>query len=471
MNLKRISFSCVLAAAGMMTASAGNISVDAARQAASDFMKHNVAAQGMFKAPAVADIKLAHAEASSVEGNAYYVFNIQGGGWIIIAGDDRAKQVLAYNTEGSLDMNNLPENTKAYLGRYKRQIEALKSFKGETQPIKAAQRRTPIGPLMKSNWAQGNPFNRHCPQYYDSESYTVDYSSVGCAGLAMAQILNYWEYPKDMPSLPGYRNSYQNVQEPTLPARTIDYDVIVDQYTMFNESGSLTWVPGITDEQKDEVAWLCYYAAHSCEMNFSPSGSGSNVRKQTNGFMKLGYSENAKLLGIEAWPSRETWNTTDYTDEEWVELMTAQIEAYHPIPYSMEDIGDGHAFVVDGIDADGLFHVNWGWYGRGDGWFQYGAFNVTVQGQYMEFNDALFMIIDLYPYEGYVSPNAPGDEPEVKAGDVDGDGKLSIEDVTALIDILLSGSTAPAAADVDNDGNVSIEDVTTLIDMLLQGVR
>lgn len=54
-------------------------------------------------------------------------------------------------------------------------------------------------------------------------------------------------------------------------------------------------------------------------------------------------------------------------------------------------------------------------------------------------------------------------------GDVDGDGVVNIADVTALIDILLSGGTVPANADVDDDGIVNIADVTALIDMLLSG--
>ncbi len=54
-------------------------------------------------------------------------------------------------------------------------------------------------------------------------------------------------------------------------------------------------------------------------------------------------------------------------------------------------------------------------------------------------------------------------------GDVDGDGVVNIADVTALIDILLSGGTVPANADVDGDGIVNIADVTALIDMLLSG--
>ena len=57
-------------------------------------------------------------------------------------------------------------------------------------------------------------------------------------------------------------------------------------------------------------------------------------------------------------------------------------------------------------------------------------------------------------------------------GDVNGDGKVSIDDVTDLIDMLLSGEeNFPNAADVNRDGKVSIDDVTDLIDYLLSGSR
>ena len=54
-------------------------------------------------------------------------------------------------------------------------------------------------------------------------------------------------------------------------------------------------------------------------------------------------------------------------------------------------------------------------------------------------------------------------------GDINGDGNISISDVTGLVDQLLSGGELPAWMDVNGDGNVSIGDVTALIDMLLAG--
>lgn len=64
---------------------------------------------------------------------------------------------------------------------------------------------------------------------------------------------------------------------------------------------------------------------------------------------------------------------------------------------------------------------------------------------------------------------AKGEEPDYIRGDVNGDQTVTIADVTALIDILLSGDDAPAAADCNLDETVSIGDVTALIDYLLSG--
>ena len=58
--------------------------------------------------------------------------------------------------------------------------------------------------------------------------------------------------------------------------------------------------------------------------------------------------------------------------------------------------------------------------------------------------------------------------PELR-GDVNKDGQVNISDVTALIDILLSGETPPQSADCNQDNSVNISDVTSLIDYLLSG--
>ena len=64
-----------------------------------------------------------------------------------------------------------------------------------------------------------------------------------------------------------------------------------------------------------------------------------------------------------------------------------------------------------------------------------------------------------------------GDDPVI--GDVDGNNRVDIADVSALIDMLLAGNSTstPQSADVDRDGSISIADVSALIDMLLSGTN
>ena len=85
-------------------------------------------------------------------------------------------------------------------------------------------------------------------------------------------------------------------------------------------------------------------------------------------------------------------------------------------------------------------------------------------------NGATGVYTDMYVNQTNKRKLGEFDEPTGLRGDVDGDGNVNIGDVTALIDILLSGATAPDAADCDLDDNVNIGDVTALIDYLLSGV-
>ncbi|MBR5672963.1 MAG: hypothetical protein IKW97_01050 [Muribaculaceae bacterium] len=86
----------------------------------------------------------------------------------------------------------------------------------------------------------------------------------------------------------------------------------------------------------------------------------------------------------------------------------------------------------------------------------------------------------LYGYENNVLKYTNGDKFVLPGGgftrgDIDNDGKITIADVTTLIDHLLTGDFDDAddfssdAADCDESGDINISDVTTLIDYLLSG--
>jgi len=91
-------------------------------------------------------------------------------------------------------------------------------------------------------------------------------------------------------------------------------------------------------------------------------------------------------------------------------------------------------------------------------------YNCSISWSYGSATPRTFMPQTTFTYGGGDTP-----EPEYEIGDVNHDHNVNIADVTALIDLLLSGGEAPAEADVNGDQNVNIADVTALIDKLLSG--
>ena len=452
-------------AATSINASAAGVDVNAARSAAARFLQQK--APVSFKATPSSAISLAYTEASKVDGNDYYVFNITGGGWVIVAGDDHAKEVLAYGDKGSFDLNNMPASMKGQLKLYKDQIEAVKAFKGQLTPNKAPKRINPVQPLTKSTWGQNEPMDRFTPMK------SGEHTAVGCGPLAMAQIMYYWKYPEGSEGMSSYYVYGGAGTVPALDATTFEYDKMLDAYTIFNPETNGVALGTYTEEQALAVATLCRYAGHACKTRYGNSGtsSGAYSYNQLDAFKFFGYDEGAQLIGID--PSYYCSNFGHkYTKEEWLDLINVELEANRPIAYHNVDFIDGHAWVVDGIDADGLLHMNWGFYERFNGWFQLDALSFHPYGdsEVWDFSgSANEMIINLFPYEGYV---IPGDEPTGLKGDADGDGVVGIADVTAIIDYILTENDSEinlTVSDVDGDDVVGIADVTAILDYILSG--
>ena len=464
MNIKNIITASAIAALALFgfNANAESIDANAAQAAAGKFLLQNKALKS--RNGALPSINLAYAQKSSVRDNAYYVFNIDGGGWVVIAGDDIAKEVLAYGTEGSLDMNAMPENMKGYLKMLKGQIETAQAYKGKTVPVKAIKLSAAVGPLLKTRWGQGEPWNRQCPTNGSGER-----TSVGCAPLAMAQIVNYWKYPNEVPELSGYQGTgYQWYS--SLPATTFDYDLIVDAYRYYDPETGNPIIADYTDEQANEVAKLSRYCGQACKSRYGNNGTstGSYSYDQRTAFKTFGYNENLQLIGKD--PSYYNDNSNKYTIEEWTALMRTELEAGRPIPY--HDTWEGHAWVLDGVDADGKFHMNWGFNGKFNGWFEINAlvFNPYGDDEVWDFsqssNSGNEMIINCFPYEGYV---IPGDT-TYEVGDVDQSGVIDIDDITALTAYVLNpaGSTIDVTlANFNGEGAIDIDDVVALIARVL----
>lgn len=449
---------CLLAAGalGVFQASAGNIDATTARTVANQFLHRQSA--GTFQAPALADLTLTHSESSMVKtgANDYYVFNIKGGGFVIVSGEDRAAQVLGYSEKGMFDYDRLPYNIKGLLNGYKQEIEFLMNYQGDDLVPAPSSYNASAGvePLIKTTWGQEDPYDWQCPVYQG------EYCVVGCVATAMAQVMKYWQFPEGSDALERFFSSGFGYVS-ALPATTFDYSLMLDSYCHWDWTNSTLVQDTYTNEQAQEVAKLSRYCGQAVEMSYSPEGSGAYTWSQLDAMIEFGYRSSAEYV------QKSSYWGSGYTTAQWEAMIKAELDAGRPILYAASDVSGagGHAFICDGYRSDGKFHFNFGWYGTCDGWYVSTALNMTHRdGEYLQFNSGHEMLTGIEPPEGWQPPTP------IMMGDVDKDGNVGIADVSALIDYLLNGDATGldlAAADMDGDGEVAIADVSALIDYLL----
>ncbi|MDR1809241.1 MAG: Spi family protease inhibitor, partial [Prevotella sp.] len=68
------------------------------------------------------DVSATRSASSNVH---YYIFNKGGEGFVVVSGDDRAKDILGYSAEGAFDYATAPENFKYWLNFYAEEIKTL----------------------------------------------------------------------------------------------------------------------------------------------------------------------------------------------------------------------------------------------------------------------------------------------------------------------------------------------------------
>lgn len=292
----------------------------------------------------------------------YYVFNIGNEqGYVIVSGDDRTAEVLGYVDNGHFDADALPINMKAQLQYYADAIQHLDDNNVQIAPrtqqarrAKATRHSVPI--LMASRWNQGFPYNKHCPVYYKGDG-TTGQSVTGCTATAIAQVINYYKSPeRTKAQIPAHSNTYtlddgtkKTVTLKAIPARTpIDWENMCDVYDGDE-----------TEAQQDAVGKLMLYVGMCVKMGYGASSGaihGSNVPELL--YKYFGFDDGAYCA-----------SRYDYSADEWEDLLYSELSTGHPLSYQGFSSGGGHAFVVDGYDGEGLYHLNWGWGGGSDGWF------------------------------------------------------------------------------------------------------
>ena len=278
--------------------------------------------------------------------DAYYVFNNDAGGFVIIAGDDAVTPVLGYTSTGSFDAENLPDGLKDLLKSYERQIAALgDNYVANRTATRAAFTGEKL--LNTAKWNQGNPFNKYTPNNYVT----------GCVATAGAIVMKHHGYPAKGTGSHSYTWNGKDLTANF--EHTYDWASMPDKYD------------GTNDAAFDGVARLMADLGVAVEMNYAKDGSGSYIGNLVTALQKYyGYSKLSHLMAIE-----------DVGAEAWNGRLHEEIDANRPVLYAASDpAGGGHAFVIDGY-KDESFSVNWGWGGYCDGFYKIGALNPESVGK------------------------------------------------------------------------------------------
>ena len=299
--------------------------------------------------------------------DAYYVFNNDAGGFVIIAGDDAVTPVLGYTSTGSFDAENLPDGLKDLLKSYERQIAALgDNYVANRTATRAAFTGEKL--LKTAEWNQNAPFNKYTPNNYVT----------GCVATAGAIVMKHHGYPAKGTGSHSY----------TWNGKTLTANFEHD----YDWASMPAKYDGTNDAAFDGVARLMADLGVAVEMQYAKNGSGAYIGDMISALQKyFGYSKLTHLAYI-----------NDMEAEAWNAKLRGEIDANRPILYSASDASaGGHSFIIDGY-KDESFSVNWGWGGYCNGFYQIGALNPESAGKPTgdKYNIGQTAVIGLQPSDG-----------------------------------------------------------------------
>ena len=380
---------------------AAPVDQNAASKVAKNYLTQEMYA-GRIMAPAAVNpvlLKTGYAENAKVQKPVYYIFNTSTT-YLVVAGDDRAEEILMVGDAPLEDINNLPLGMIDMLGIYAEQIQFLHEHPSVQVEKISEQRHNSLravtyGPLLTAKWDQDAPYWNLCKFTYNGTTYQC---YTGCPATSAAMVLYYWKYPASVDALPSYTstmdidaNNYQGYQTvnytyPALEATTFDWGNMKDSYSSY------------TSAQGAAVATLMRYVGQAEGMMYGTAaagGSGIYVSENyriADMFKAFGYKSTARNV------TKSSYSTTN-----WNNLLQTELAAGRPLVYcAVSSQAGGHAFNVDGWrDSDSKYHVNWGWSGSGNNWFAMDAFKDTDG---YTFNQSQQAIVGVEPPGGGVSP-------------------------------------------------------------------
>lgn len=310
---------------------------------------------------------LLNGSSSSETATSYYVFdNGSDKGFTIVSGDDELPEIVGYSAHGNSEHLMKTEGCAAFLKAYQKFVAAFTQGDAKARKILAEQRalkadgryqQPKIDPLLGDiAWNQETPYNKMCPEYKGSKL-----SATGCVATAMAQVMMYYKYPKELKAdIPAYTTATNKLKVNAISeGEKYDWANMLPTYTEGEYNTT----------QADAVAKLMFHCGAAVQMDYGPS-SGALVRPED---MSTYFGYDADLL-------QKVYRSV-YTLAEWKKILDRELEAKRPIIYGgFASNEDGHLFVCDGSDGEGLYHINWGWSGYSDGYFDITLLDPDVRG-------------------------------------------------------------------------------------------
>lgn len=352
---------------------ADSVSLQRARRLADTFMSVDGTRAGNLTLTCAYGTDSRPMEGTRADGDAaLYVFNRPGGGFVIVSGDDSFGPVLAYSyTETFREDASMPANLRGWIEEMTGSIADLRSSHAAATP-KVAERwalyenptragirkSTAVKFYTTALWNQGNPFNLFCPKVGDQ--YTI----TGCVATSIGILMKYYEYPTrvkgPIPAIGG--DGYM------VPLREIDYDYDWSSMLMSYTEGNYT------QAQAEACARLLADIGQVGGLDYGVSSTGGQTADVLYAM--------ADYFGYD----RGIVNDSRYyyTDDEWRAKLKAELDQ-RPMSYTGRSSTGGHAFVMDGYDTDDYFHINWGWSGSSNGFF-----DINALGKYTKSHAATF---------------------------------------------------------------------------------
>lgn len=319
----------------------------------------------------------------------YYIYNdAQNKGFVIVSGTTEMGEILAYSNENALDTTNLHPGLAQLLNSYKMAFKAINTNNAvETEAKKGAFFAKTVAPLLKTTWSQDAPYNA-----------LLGYNYTGCVATTISQVLKYHEWPVQGMGNISYVNTSDN--------RILSGNLNLSQYDWANMLPNYDAPVQATQAQRNAVAKLMKDVGLASGMQYHPGFAVATNQGAFDAFVKhFDYQATCVYQSTEG-PSV------------FADLLRQELVDGFPFYFygATKDYKGAHAWVVDGFDDKGFFHMNFGWNGQSNGYYSLSALNLSQSGK--EFNGAklafsrAFMAIFAHPNKTGVKRIDPSLMPE-----------------------------------------------------------